>query len=206
MKTHEASTIVGGLGKPSKMPGKAYGLPAKECNVGSKLRDVPGSVCETCYALKGRYVFDNVQTAQYRRLEALNDPRWVSAMVTLVKDRVSWFRWHDSGDLRDATHFGMICAVAIACPDTQFWLPTKETGVIRRWLAAGQSIPSNLIVRVSGAMVDGAAPKGHAHTSTVHKSTEITGHECPARHQAGKCGDCRACWDYDVPNIAYPWH
>ena len=60
MNTLEASTIVGGLGKPSKMPGKAYGLPAKECNVGSRLRDVPGSVCETCYALKGRYVFDNV--------------------------------------------------------------------------------------------------------------------------------------------------
>ena len=32
MNTAEALTLVGGLSKPSKMPGWAYGLPAKECN------------------------------------------------------------------------------------------------------------------------------------------------------------------------------
>ena len=35
---------VGGLGKPSKMPTFSYNLPAEECNVGSKLRLVKGSV------------------------------------------------------------------------------------------------------------------------------------------------------------------
>ena len=37
MKTSEALKIVGGLSKPSKMPGWAYGLPAAECKTGSKL-------------------------------------------------------------------------------------------------------------------------------------------------------------------------
>jgi hypothetical protein len=37
MKTSEALKLVGGLSKPSKMPGWAYGLPAKECKTGSKL-------------------------------------------------------------------------------------------------------------------------------------------------------------------------
>ena len=37
MKTNEALKIVGGLSKPSKMPGWAYGLPAAECKTGSKL-------------------------------------------------------------------------------------------------------------------------------------------------------------------------
>ena len=57
MKTSEALKIVGGLSKPSKMPGWAYGLPAAECKTGSKLAQVPGSVCSGCYALKGCYVF-----------------------------------------------------------------------------------------------------------------------------------------------------
>ena len=68
MKTSEALKLVGGLSKPSKMPGWAYGIPAKECKTGSKLVNVSGSTCEGCYALKGCYVFKVVQEAQYRRL------------------------------------------------------------------------------------------------------------------------------------------
>ena len=52
MKTSEALQLVGGLSKPSKMPGWAYGLPAKECKTGSKLVKVAGSTCEGCYALR----------------------------------------------------------------------------------------------------------------------------------------------------------
>ena len=43
MKTIDALKLVGGLSKPSKMPGWAYGIPAKECKTGSKLRQVKGS-------------------------------------------------------------------------------------------------------------------------------------------------------------------
>jgi hypothetical protein len=46
MKTKEALKLVGGLAKPSKMPGWAYGTPAKECKTGTKLRDIEGSTCE----------------------------------------------------------------------------------------------------------------------------------------------------------------
>ena len=53
MKTEEAWTIVGGLSKPSKMPGWSIGLPAKEFITGAKLRKVKDSVCYDCYALKG---------------------------------------------------------------------------------------------------------------------------------------------------------
>ena len=34
----EALQITGSLSKPSKMPGWAYGLPAKECKTGGKLQ------------------------------------------------------------------------------------------------------------------------------------------------------------------------
>jgi hypothetical protein len=76
MKINELDEITGTLSKPSKMPGWAYGIPAKECKVGSKLAKIPGTVCHGCYALKGCYVFPNVQAAQYKRLKAIDDPRW----------------------------------------------------------------------------------------------------------------------------------
>ena len=40
MNTTEALKLVGGLSKPSKMPGWAYGIPAAECKTGKKLQDV----------------------------------------------------------------------------------------------------------------------------------------------------------------------
>ena len=95
MKTQEAFKIIGGsLSKPSKMPGWSIGLPAKECKTGGKLQKVKGSVCYDCYALKGCYVFKVVQDAQYRRLKAIKDPQWVTAMVHLINSKKpDVFRW-----------------------------------------------------------------------------------------------------------------
>jgi len=68
MKVKDLDSITGTLSKPSKMPGWSYGIPAKECKTGSKLAKIPGTVCHGCYALKGCYLFPNVQAAQYKRL------------------------------------------------------------------------------------------------------------------------------------------
>ena len=95
MLIKEANKITGGLSKPSKMPGPAYNLPAVACITGAKLVKIPGSVCAGCYALKGRYRFKNVQDALQRRLQAITGPRWVEAMVTLIKPH-KFFRWHVS--------------------------------------------------------------------------------------------------------------
>ena len=40
MLIKDAKKITGSLGKPSKMPGFAYGLPAWECKTGSKLAKI----------------------------------------------------------------------------------------------------------------------------------------------------------------------
>ena len=50
MNTKEAWALVGGLSKPSKMPGWAIGIPAAECKTGNKLKLIPNSVCSGCYA------------------------------------------------------------------------------------------------------------------------------------------------------------
>ena len=99
MKVKEAIKITDSFTRTSKMPGLSYSLPAWECKTGSKLRKIPGSVCASCYALKGNYTrYKAIKDAQYRRLEAMKDPRWVDAMVAVIK-RQKWFRWHDAGDL-----------------------------------------------------------------------------------------------------------
>ena len=207
MLVHEAKEIVGGIGNPSKMPGKAYGLPAAVCKVGTALRKVPGSVCAGCYAFeRGRYAMAPVKAAQYRRLDSLNNlPLWIKAMVVILKDRQAWFRWHDSGDLQSWAHLLAIVEVAKQCPTTSFWLPTKEKALVIQYLRNIGAFPSNLLVRLSGAMVDGKAPD-FPHTSTVHADTQGEGHVCPAPRQSGECGNCRACWNESVSNVSYHVH
>ena len=56
-RIHIAATAAGSLGFPSKIPGTAYGLPASACITGAKLAGVAGSVCASCYAMKGNYGF-----------------------------------------------------------------------------------------------------------------------------------------------------
>ncbi len=40
--------ITGGLSQTTKMPESSFSIPAKHCKVGSKLREVKGSVCHEC--------------------------------------------------------------------------------------------------------------------------------------------------------------
>ena len=199
MKTSEALKITGSLSKPSKMPGWAYGLPAKECKTGGKLQAVPGSVCYNCYALKGCYVFKVVQDAQYFRLKAIRHPLWTGAMASLINSKKSkYFRWHDSGDVQDEDHLTKIFAVCRLTPNTKHWMPTREA-----WVKHFQPLaPANLTIRFSAPMVDQAAPSSWSTTSTVVTS----GATCPAPTQDNECKDCRACWDPAVKNVAYGKH
>ena len=199
MLKREAKKITGGLSKPSKMPGPAYNLPAWACKTGAKLRKVPGSPCYGCYAFKGRYNFSNVQLALKRRLEALESPLWVDAMVTLIKGQ-PWFRWHDSGDIQSEQHLKNIFEVCKLTPETKHWLPTQE----REYLKDPEAVPANLIIRLSGSKIDGPSPKAWPWTSSVVTSSEAR--TCPAPEQGNSCGSCRACWDKSTPNVAYGKH
>ena len=200
MKTKEALQITGSLSRPSKMPGFAYGIPAKECKTGSILRKVKGSTCEKCYALKGCYVFPQTQDAQYKRLNSIRHPAWVKAMTVLINSKKSkFFRWHDSGDIQDLKHLAKIFEVARRSPDVAHWMPTREAWV-KPYL---DRAPGNLVIRFSMPMVDQEAAASWPHTSTVVSGP---GRTCPAPDQDNACGSCRACWDPSVRNVAYGKH
>jgi len=199
MKTSEAWTLVGGLSKPSKMPGWSIGIPAKECKTGSKLRLIPNSVCSECYALKNCYVFKVVQEAQYKRLEAIQHPDWVLAMATLINSKKpDVFRWHDSGDVQDVQHLEKIFEVCKLTPSKRHWMPTREAWIKDHMHMA----PANLVVRFSSPMVDQGPVKSWANTSTVSTKSR----SCPAPDNNNECGSCRACWDPLVKNIEYGKH
>ena len=201
MKTQEALKLVGGLSKPSKMPGWAYGIPAAECKTGKKLQNVEGSTCYGCYALKGCYVFKVVQAAQYRRLASIRTAVWVDAMITLINSKKSKeFRWHDSGDVQDLEHLKKIYEVCKATPDVKHWMPTREAWV-KPYL---KDAPSNLVIRFSMPMVDQEAADSWPNTSTV--VTDSVKRTCPAPDQNNECGSCRACWNPAIKNIAYGQH
>ena len=190
MNIKEAWANVGGLSKPSKMPGYGYGLSAFECSVGSKLRLIKNSTCSMCYALKGRYTFKGVKAAHANRLESITNDNWVDDMVLLIKHygkKVPYFRWHDSGDLQSLDHLKKIVAVAMATPQVRHWLPTREAGILKAYYKEGHSLPGNLAVRVSATMIDGKPHSNVGLTSTVSKDKKRIGHNCPASKQGNEC-------------------
>ena len=202
MLKKEANKITGGLSKPSKMPGPAHNLPANRCITGAKLVKVPGSVCAGCYALKGRYRFKNVQDALNRRLKALEDPRWVEAMVTLVTGHAH-FRWHDSGDIQSPEHLKNIFEVCKLTPETAHWLPTREARFLKD--IQPEVVPKNLKIVLSDHMVDQEKPASWwAFTSGV--TTDAAQITCPAPKQNNECKSCRACWDTSVKRVVYGKH
>lgn len=200
-KMHELKDITGSLSKPSKMPGFAYGIPAKECKTGSKLRKVKGSTCEKCYAMKNCYAFKTTQKAQYKRLDSLKDARWVLAMAIQINSKKEkFFRWHDSGDIQNLEHLKKIFAVAKQTPNIKHWLPTREAWVLKHQDKA----PENLVIRFSMPMVNQkAAGKWHNTSTVVTKAEDST---CPAPMQDNECKSCRKCWSKQTKNVAYLAH
>ena len=210
---------IGGLSFPSKMPCPSYSIPAIHCQTGGKLRKVPGSTCEKCYAMKGFYGMGVVRNAMDRRyaavMAALDNPEaYVSAFTTVLQDYAErggvFFRWHDSGDLQSIDHFELLVRIAAQNPNIMFWLPTREYQHVKLWcdLFPGQ-IPPNMTVRLSSPMIGQPSPPvpDGCVSSEVHvRGTEHPrAYGCEAYSRGGVCGDCRACWTQQ-PVISYPLH
>ncbi len=219
MSLAKAYGIVGSkLARPSKMPGYSFGISAKECQRGGELRHVAGTVCERCYAMRGRYTCGTVVRAHARRLASLDHPRWVEAMAFLIYVHgAEYFRWFDSGDLQSLEHLANICAVCHRTPSTRHWLPTHEPGIVGRYLER-RALPRNLVVRISADFIEDrpTTPTHGLPTSTVHRHKgepvpSASGDpresvECKSYLRENRCAQCRACWDPRVANISYPQH
>ena len=209
MKVKDIESSIGTLSAPSKMPCYSFSISAKLCITGQKLRNVKNSICSKCYALKGRYVFPNVQDALAKRFVGMSDPQWIDKIVFMIgkREKSGFFRWHDSGDLQSVAHLTAIVEIAKRLPNIQFWLPTREFSIVSEFMATNP-VPDNLTIRLSALMFDGKPPVGIAKRLGLVTSGASSGNDfsCPSSKQSGKCMDCRACWDKSVSNVNYKQH
>lgn len=174
----ELNNAVGRLSEPSKMAGTSWSISAFLCGIGSIMAKLPpnkdgnASVCSSCYARKGNYLFKVVKDALDRRWKVIRKAmsyaghreRFISNFVELLERKrqntikrlkdglpvscdARYHRWFDSGDLAE----GMLpILIEIAeRSDVVFWLPTRERSQIIRYIDGGGKIPSNLSIRIS---------------------------------------------------------
>lgn len=209
MTLKQAIEFVGGFSAPSKIPCQGFSIPAWLCKTGGKLREVSGSACSKCYALKGRYGFPNVKNALQRRFERIFDAAWVDAMTIAIGGTESsgFFRWHDSGDIQSLEHLQKIVQIAKNLPHITFWLPTREYSMVGDYVKKHGAFPENLTVRLSAFMLEGKAPIAIAQKyGAVASGVSKDGFTCPSSNQGNKCLTCRACWDRNVPVVTYKQH
>jgi hypothetical protein len=195
------------LGQTTKMPGRSWGLPAGSTCPGS--RDAEGRVvpvCHACYAKVGNYTYPVPRAArEFNRTDWRRDD-WVEEMIQEVSME-SYFRWFDSGDLYHVELGRKILAIVRATPHVKHWIPTRSHTVprLRAVLEQIRAEP-NAVVRYSSPNVDGTYDAEHGSTVIPFVDWPTRASVCPSSRQEGRCGACRACWDKNVPVIAYVGH
>ena len=218
-----------GLSSPSKMWGPSEDTPTWGCPLGSKLRGIPGSVCEGCYVDSNMNMrSDPAQKHQARNLLGLANPQMYAAALSWQIGQAGnhdKIRLNSSGDVQNAHHFAILSDLASAHPDKQFWLATREHDHLKKFLEAGGRIPPNLTVRVSQHMQHQTVHDSAQMRNLMESHPNITGSSVNASHKydqgevwvcpaAGKqqpegtCEyqNCDACWDPNIKAIDYTGH
>ena len=233
----QAHEIAGKVQKGnSKIHGSTFNLPTQFCNVGSKLKQITGSVCSDCYAVKiekgihGKTVLNSEMNNynKWKETESTgNYALWVNAMTKQIENHsrlkqkkneqgFNLHRWFSSGDLQGLSMLECIVQIARNTPTIRHWLPTKEKIVVENYIRKHGKFPDNLTVRVSDSMIDGKQnkPSEYYVRSTVQgrktkqEDSRLIGYSCPVTldKKRKSCGDCSACWNKDVSYIIYKQH
>ena len=211
LKTAKKITGGGITKKNKKMPFYNYDLSAYDCDKGTQLRKVANSVCSKCYATNGNFQYPSVKLSHQYHIESLNNGfNWVLGMAyQILKTETKFFRFHASGDLQSIEHAKQIINLAKLTPSCKYWIPTRETRILKELKELDIFIPKNCVFRVSAPMIDGHLnSKVFKNTSSVITSAKKAHGKniCPSLNQGGKCLDCRACWNGKIKNINYLLH
>lgn len=197
------------LSKTSKMPCLSWSLIAKDHCPGS--RDANGELvpaCSGCYADDGFYKMPNVRAPRLHNAEDWKRAFWVEDMVTALQNE-EFFRWFDSGDMYALPLAIKILEVMRRTPWVDHWLPTRmyKFAKFARVLADMAALP-NVVVRFSSDSIKGETIPGDTTSVIFSDVAQLPANAsvCGAYTRKGKCGPCRACWQKDVPIIAYPAH
>lgn len=164
--------------------------------------------CKGCYATTGNYVFDNVKAPREFNKEDWQRDDWAIDMVMALIDE-DYFRWLDSGDLYSIDLAWKVYQVMEATPWVQHWLPTRmyKFPKFAAVFDAMRALP-NVAVRFSSDSVTGEYTPGLHGSTIIPTKADATADVkvCEAYEHGGQCSGCRACWNPDIPVIAYVAH
>lgn len=197
------------LSKTSKLGTKSWSLQALDtCPGARKENGELVAACSGCYATAGTYHFPDVKKVRADNKEDWKRADFVSDFIAALKKQTH-FRWFDSGDMYSVKLAEKMLEIMVATPNTKHWLPTRmyKFKKFADILAKMQALP-NVMVRYSSDEIDGTYTKG-LHGSTILPNAEYADSNtfvCSAPSQGGKCLDCRACYNKDIPVIGYLAH
>lgn len=199
------------LSKTSKLGCLSWSLQAFETCPGSIDKGEVVDACKFCYARRGMYHMPDVKRVRAENKEDWQSVDWVDRMVQSLAKQTH-FRWFDSGDMYSITLAERILEIMKRTPHVKHWLPTRMHKFEKfKSVLFDMMQLDNVCVRLSGDSVSGDILDVNVPNSTItpwasfhHGNPEVF--ECGAYQRAGKCGDCRACWDKEVKTIAYPYH
>ena len=198
------------LSVTSKLDGiRSWSLQALETCPGSI--ESPGvlvDACKGCYATTGNYNYPNVKAPRAHNKEDWQRLTWVEDMVQAL-DADRYFRWFDSGDMYSLGLAEKMLEVMKRTPWVKHWLPTRmhKFPKFALVLAEMQAL-ENVMVRPSSDSIRGEFIVG-THGSVIVENAAVVPEGatlCRAYENAGKCSGCRACYNKEVPVIAYPAH
>jgi hypothetical protein len=193
----------------------AFNLPAVDTCPGMS------AACSSCYARRGRWLFEGVRAALRRNWEASREPFFAERLTREVWDRgVRVVRIHASGDFYDARYVRCWVQVARCCPSVTFYaytrswrLPGLRTELerlaalpnVRLWYSADRDtgMPDRLPagVRVAWLQEDHAdpVPPGADVVFRVHRLRRNRARRvgltlvCPVEQGSGNQTTCSSC-------------
>lgn len=158
---------------------------------------------DTCYALKGRYRFQNVKERHLHNYKAyLESPQeYFSAIKKEINNGLvsySYFRWHASGDIVDEAYFAGMVQTANELPGTSFLAFTKKFEIVNEYIRNGGVIPSNLHIVLSawGDVFKFENPYNLPVAHVRFRDENLNkGIPCTASECSGDCTTCLQCWN-----------
>lgn len=197
------------LSKTGKMPCTSWSLQAVETCPGSIGKDGQlVDACKGCYANEGAYLWPATKNVRAHNKQDWKRDNFVSDFVIALKKQ-KYHRWFDSGDLYSVELAEKIYQIMLETPWVKHWIPTRsyKFSKFADVLSRMKALP-NVSVRFSSDSVMGDYVAGVHGSTIVSDESQINSEMsvCNAPNQDGKCLDCRACWNKDIPVIAYVSH
>lgn len=180
--------------------------------------------CQSCYAMQGRWLFDNVRRSLARNLEAARSPSFATDMVAEIRRRkAAVVRVHSSGDFFSRAYARRWLTVMRELPGVTFYFYTRSWRIgsirpvleemaalpnVRAWFSADadtgvpEAVPPGVRVAWLHERHGADVPQASGVVFRVHELRRAVQKRiglplvCPVENgvTSTDCGRCGVCW------------